>query len=240
MSNVSTSGSLIRDAVKLCNGTIEILSGTQRDMQRKYRNAGNDWSDSKYQQLGDIVNECSSSIRKTLHELKGCLASLNSIEQIVTEYESVNISGNVSTISNYDNSGLTNDRGIHNVSNTIQLGIAGMFGGSAGDCWNYSTGRSGSEQVHHMPADSISPLRSQDGPAVIVSEGDHKNTASFDNKPGARAYREKQAQLIREGKLREAMQMDIDDIREKFGGKYDNGINAALLYLEQLISEGRI
>jgi hypothetical protein len=72
------------------------LSGAQRDMQRKYRDAGNDWSDSKYQQLGDIVNECSSSIRKTLHELNGCFVSLNNIEQIVAEYESINLVGSES------------------------------------------------------------------------------------------------------------------------------------------------
>jgi hypothetical protein len=70
-----------------------MLSVSIRGMQSKYRNAGNDWNDSKYQQLGDIVNECNSSIKKTLYELNGCLAALNEIEKIVMEYESVNFNG---------------------------------------------------------------------------------------------------------------------------------------------------
>jgi len=93
MSSVSTSSTLIRGAVSLCSGAIDTLYGAQKEMQRNYRNAGNDWSDSKYQQLGDIVNECSSTIKKTLHELNSCLKSLNNIEQIVTEYESINLVG---------------------------------------------------------------------------------------------------------------------------------------------------
>ena len=96
MSSVNTSGSLIRDAVILCTGVIETLSGSQRDMQSKYRSAGSGWTDSKYQQLGDIVNECNSSIRKTLNELNGCLASLRNVEQAILEYESISLAGTVS------------------------------------------------------------------------------------------------------------------------------------------------
>ena len=56
----------------------------------------------------------------------------------------------------------------------------------------------------------------------------------------AREYREQQKKLIEQGKFREALQMDIDDIHEKFGDKYDDAINEMLDYIEQLEQEGKI
>jgi len=226
MSSINTSVLLIRDAVNLCTSVIEMLSASQKNMQCKYQNAGNDWSDLKYQQLGDIVNECSSSIRKTLHELINCLASLNELEQSVLEYESINIVGNMPTLGN-DNQ-------------AIQVAIAGIFGGSYRDCKKYSSGLTGLEEVHHIPAKCISNLSIGDGPSIIMSKLDHSQTASYDNKKGAKEYCEKQYVLIKQGKFKEAMQMDIDDIHVKFGDKYDKGIAIATLYLEQLISEEKI
>ena len=72
-------------------------------------------------------------------------------------------------------------------------------------------------ESHHMPADSVSPISKNRGPAVSMLKEDHRQTASWGNSKGARAYREKQRGLIQEGGFREAQQMDIDDIRSKFG-----------------------
>ena len=44
----------------------------------------------------------------------------------------------------------------------------------------------------------------------------HKNTASFDNKPGSRAYRKKQRELIKKGEFQKAFDMDVADIMSKF------------------------
>ena len=79
-------------------------------------------------------------------------------------------------------------------------------------------------EVHHMPADSVNGLERNDGPAIVMEKGDHRQTASCGNSVEAREYREKQKELIDEGKFDEAMQMDIDDIHEKFGDKYDDAI----------------
>ena len=80
------------------------------------------------------------------------------------------------------------------------------------------------EEVHHMPSDYASPLERNDGPAIAMYYEDHRKTASCGNSREAREYREKQKDLITEGKFEEAMQMDIDDIHEKFGDKYDVAI----------------
>jgi len=74
-----------------------------------------------------------------------------------------------------------------------------------------------------MPADSASDLARGDGPAIAMRVADHKNTRSFDNLAGAKEYRAKQARLIGEGRFREAIEMDISDIRSKFGTTYDDG-----------------
>jgi hypothetical protein len=83
---------------------------------------------------------------------------------------------------------------------------------------------------HHMPADSISPLKRGDGPSISILKKDHKKTASFGNKPGAKPHRETQAELIKQGKFSEAQEMDIADIRQKFGNKYDKAIEHMLKY----------
>ena len=93
---------------------------------------------------------------------------------------------------------------------------------------------------HHIPADSASKLDKKDGPAIVMDKDDHRQTASCGNSKEAQEYREKQKELIDAGKFEEALQMDIDDIKEKFGDKYDDAIAEALDYAEQLKEEGKI
>ena len=95
-------------------------------------------------------------------------------------------------------------------------------------------------EVHHMPADSASRLERGDGPAIKMEKEDHRQTASCGMSREAREYREKQKELIEQGKFREALQMDIDDIREKFGDKYDDAIQEMLEYVDQLEEGGKI
>jgi hypothetical protein len=111
-------------------------------------------------------------------------------------------------------------------------------GGSYKDCKKASDGNT--EQVHHMPADAASPLATKDGPCITMDKEDHKKTASFDNKPGSQEYRDAQKDLIKQGKFKEAMQMDVDDVKKKFPGKYDKSIGDALKYAENLSLEGMI
>lgn len=60
-------------------------------------------------------------------------------------------------------------------------------------CRFEKTSDSSTEQVHHIPADSASTLSKSDGVAIKMDINDHKQTASFDRKPGSDAYRKKQA-----------------------------------------------
>lgn len=95
-------------------------------------------------------------------------------------------------------------------------------------------------EIHHIPADSSSELPRTDGPAIVMEYEDHRETASCGNSREAQEYRAKQKELIEQGKFREAFQMDVDDIHEKFGDKYDDAIAEASKYIDKLEEEGRV
>lgn len=95
-------------------------------------------------------------------------------------------------------------------------------------------------EVHHMPATSASFLEFKDGPTIKMDKEDHKQTAGWGNSKEARAYCAEQKELISQGKFRDAVQMDIDDIHSKFGDKYDSAISQMLTYVDKLEQEGKI
>lgn len=111
-------------------------------------------------------------------------------------------------------------------------------GGRFGDV--FKSGEGEKYEVHHMPANSSTELDRNDGPAIKMDKEDHRETASCGNSKDAREYQARQRELIENGKFREALQMDIDDIREKFGDKYDEAIAEMLEYVSKLEEEGKI
>jgi hypothetical protein len=84
--------------------------------------------------------------------------------------------------------------------------------------------------AHHMPAKSVSPLGEGEGPSIAMTAPDHELTASYGGRAQAQAYRQRQADLIRRGDFRTAQQMDIQDVQNLFGGKYDDAIQQMLKY----------
>lgn len=90
-------------------------------------------------------------------------------------------------------------------------------------------------QVHHIPANSISSLDKDDGPAILMTTPDHQRTGSWGRGVQQRAYRNQQKYLIDTqgwNGFKEAMQMDVADLHRNFGDKYDPGINQALAYVQ--------
>lgn len=90
---------------------------------------------------------------------------------------------------------------------------------------------------HHCPAKacySNSSMTQDKGPAIQMDPIDHKQTASYANSSDAQRYREKQKELLNQGRLNEAIQMDVDDIRSKFGNKYDKAIKEMIDYSKTL------
>lgn len=85
-----------------------------------------------------------------------------------------------------------------------------------------------------MPAASVSPLSVAEGPAIWMEAVDHHQTASWGRSRNALIYRKQQQTLIQQGRFEAALQMDIDDIRSKFGSKYDEAIQQMLEYVEAI------
>ena len=69
---------------------------------------------------------------------------------------------------------------------------------------------------------------------------DHKQTASCGSSREAKEYRAAQKELIDQRKFKEALQMDIDDIHDKFGDKYDEAISQMLEHVDRLEKIGKI
>lgn len=111
-------------------------------------------------------------------------------------------------------------------------------GGSYKDV--FTPGEGETHEVHHMPANDVNGLSLNDGPAIKMEKADHRQTASCGNSKEAREYRAKQQELIEQNKFREALQMDIEDIQEKFGNKYDDAIAEMLEYVEEIEKAGII
>ena len=95
-------------------------------------------------------------------------------------------------------------------------------------------------EKHHMPSNASSHLETGDGPCIAMEYEDHVQTASWGNSRDARAYAAVQKELIEQGKFKEAMQMDIDDIHSKFGDKYDVAIAQMLEYVDELERNNKI
>ena len=66
-----------------------------------------------------------------------------------------------------------------------------------------------------------------------MDKADHYETASWGRSREAIEYRKTQLELINQGRYREAIDMDIADIRSKFGSKYDNAIKEMLYMLPE-------
>jgi RHS repeat-associated protein len=90
-----------------------------------------------------------------------------------------------------------------------------------------SPARPGNE-INHIPAKaaySHLSLTPHMGPAIRMERRDHRLVSSTDSRGySATPWRNTQRDLIDQGKFDEAMKMDIDDIRARFGEKYDQHI----------------
>lgn len=71
-----------------------------------------------------------------------------------------------------------------------------------------------------------------------MEKADHRQTASWGSSKEAKAYRAEQKKLIDKGDFKGAQQMDIKDVRAKFGDKYDKGIQQMEDYTKKLKKPG--
>ena len=89
---------------------------------------------------------------------------------------------------------------------------------------------------HHMPADAVSPIPREKGPAIKMDPVDHQFTSSYGGGKEAIEYRAEIKDLINKGRIRDAMAREIIDVRNaaQLGSgiltKYNKAIKMMLKY----------
>ncbi|EKS4626894.1 hypothetical protein QB714_003647 [Salmonella enterica] len=87
---------------------------------------------------------------------------------------------------------------------------------------------------HHLPADDVSPLSKNNGPAIQMEPRDHKVTGSNGSSHEAARYRMIIQELLDKGEWRKAMAIEIWDIKNNNKRKYNKAIQEMLLYYKCL------
>lgn len=204
-------------------------------------------------EVGKKVIETTSEMSKKIGETKKEVSKEigNSIENIAAETTDLlkdididkkigqNIDKSANTNENYNKiEGIDIDKKISKNSDVEKTNNS--IGGKYKDLQNSSKYDSSNQEIHHIPADSTSELSRSDGPSIIMDKEDHRRTASCGNSNEAKAYRMKQKEYIGKGQFDKAVKMDIEDIKSKFGNKYDKQIDEMKEYLNKLRKDGKI
>jgi hypothetical protein len=108
-----------------------------------------------------------------------------------------------------------------------------QWGGSYYNVRKWATSKGKSGEVHHMPANSINGLSHSEWPAIWMEKVDHALTSSWRSSEAAKKYRARQKKLVDAGDFFGAMKMDINDVRSKFGSKYNKGIGQMMKYAKE-------
>jgi hypothetical protein len=93
---------------------------------------------------------------------------------------------------------------------------------------------------HHLPADAISPIPREKGPAIKMDPADHKETSSNGSGLDAVEYRSEIREMIESGRMRDAMATEIKDVRRAaklVSGnqkKYNEAIREMLEYSKKM------
>ena len=91
MAGVSVESAAVAGAISLCQQSIQNFSKASADLSKKYQAAGASWKDSKYQQLGGIVGDCTTALSKPINQLEECIKKLTALQKAIAEYEQTSI-----------------------------------------------------------------------------------------------------------------------------------------------------
>ena len=87
MASVNVSRAVVKQAENLCRTAIAELNNSNKKLGNRFREAGQYWKDSKYKQLGEIINDCSNAMNSPVKELQECIVKLQEMEKAIIAYE---------------------------------------------------------------------------------------------------------------------------------------------------------
>lgn len=128
-------------------------------------------------------------------------------------------------------------KSVHMAAKSAMEELNGQTGTLGGKYADLTTPGDNTQHKHEIPcssaynkANGIKQGYRHDLPAIKMSAEDHMRTASWGPSNDAIQYQAEQYGLISKGNITAAIQMDIDNIHQLFGSKYDEGIREALTY----------
>lgn len=87
MGKVSVEKKAVLGAISLCEYSIECFQMAAKRLTQDYVAAGEMWKDSKYMQLGQMIEQCDQALRGPITELEDCMEKLRQMSHILEEYE---------------------------------------------------------------------------------------------------------------------------------------------------------
>lgn len=93
---------------------------------------------------------------------------------------------------------------------------------------NHGSGK----ESHHLIAKSSAKglLTKGEGAVISMNKLDHTKTASWGSSKGAKIFQKQQKQLLQNGNPEQAFKLGIDDVKAKFGNKYNAHLQQAQQY----------
>lgn len=76
---------------------ITSIETTRASMSKRYRDLGNSWKDKKYDELGDVLQECNRAFNEVLKTLSKGEKYVGALAKSLAEYESTNLVENASS-----------------------------------------------------------------------------------------------------------------------------------------------
>ena len=87
MANVNVTRTAVNRASHACVDAATELRNASKEMLRKYVAAGSGWSDAKYKEVGEIVNQCNEAMKAPISQLSSCYQTLQTLSRIIEIYE---------------------------------------------------------------------------------------------------------------------------------------------------------
>jgi hypothetical protein len=84
------------------------------------------------------------------------------------------------------------------------------------------------KEIHHIPPTDSSGIPRADGMAILMDKADHRALTSTGSSDDAGGHREDEEMHIDDGDMKAAVDLEICDIQERFGDKYDEAIRQML------------
>ncbi|WP_062590476.1 DUF4150 domain-containing protein [Rhizobium sp. Leaf311] len=135
-------------------------------------------------------------------------------------------------------------RGVRNPCLHLAKGDASGTGPYRGGSYGGTKGVGALDmESNHMPPKSVSPLGELPSPSMQMDKIDHRKAMSTGSSFEAQEWRELQQELISEGRYRDALAMDIRDVRRLAAEngdlrKYNEGVRELLKYYKCLVANG--